>query len=254
MAAAKETADGRVRKQSIMIIGKSGSGKSSLSNILIGDDIDGTSFQTGGACGAVTAQVESRSCAFEGVPVQIIDTPGIPDSCSSNTVIHTDKIIKYAKEHEISVILYNLIAERFTAGDSESLELHSPVIRLLLDQAMSSNIVVKLLVQVNAKPSDPDDVVSSQARAFVYIWHKLVYKDELIQMIPNTERALSGSDLNRLIGVKFPIIPVVRRKLANDPSTVRKEILDESFFNLGPSKLNPSCLAASDCLDSLNLL
>jgi GTPase SAR1 family protein len=251
MAAAEEATSGGGKVHNIMLVGKSGIGKSTLSNLLIGDDMDGDKFKTSGSTEAVTMEVNCVSHTFEGgITVNVIDTPGIPDTKASKTLGHIDNIINYAKNNEISVILCVLPPDRLTEQEYGSLTVQSPIIKHLLKQASSSNISVKLLVQVKAKPSDPYEMVANIARSNAYKWYKAVYKEEeTIELLPNTPGALSGREPNRLVNDMFPIIPVVYRRVSGDPDSVCKEVLHELSFSSGSAKFKSSCLTASERLE-----
>lgn len=98
----------------IIIIGKSGSGKSVLGNKLLyadlapDDDLEDFFEERGGAAGVTD---KTKSCVSRDGTLRVIDTPGIPDPDKSKTLYYFDAIVETIRQSSNINLLIFLVNE-----------------------------------------------------------------------------------------------------------------------------------------------
>lgn len=101
---------------SLLIIGRPNVGKSSLLNVLVGEERAIVSNQPG-----TTRDTVEESILLEGLPFRIIDTAGIRDSDDTVEAIGVQRALAKLESADLVLLVYDA-AVGFTTADSEVLE------------------------------------------------------------------------------------------------------------------------------------
>ena len=86
----------------VLVVGRTGVGKSTLINNLLGEDVAGV----GSNLTSSTTTVRSYEGVVEDVPVKLIDTPGIDDATPGNDERNLEEIRRLLEEETIHLIIY----------------------------------------------------------------------------------------------------------------------------------------------------
>ena len=103
------------RIPSIVVFGNTGSGKSTLSNTLVGSE---DAFQESDDVESETMETKGKNGVFDGQPTFIIDTPGVHDASGLDTP-HLVAMAQYIKEHKevkAFIIVINFLNMRLDDG------------------------------------------------------------------------------------------------------------------------------------------
>ncbi|GBC03669.1 hypothetical protein RclHR1_05250005 [Rhizophagus clarus] len=119
-------------------MGRTGTGKSTLGNLLIGEPHDNGPFDTSAQMDSATQECSTATMFINRVPYNIVDTPGIFDT-REGTVPVLNKIAKTINkcEHGVKAILIVLDAGRFTEEQKNVLN----EIRTFLGKDATNNII-----------------------------------------------------------------------------------------------------------------
>ena len=100
---------------SIVVFGNTGSGKSTLSNTLVGIE---NAFKESEDVESETMETKGKSGIFDGQPIFIIDTPGIHDASGLDTphLVEMTQYIKNHKEVKAFVIVINFLNVKLDDG------------------------------------------------------------------------------------------------------------------------------------------
>jgi GTPase SAR1 family protein len=103
------------RIPSIVVFGNTGSGKSCLSNTLVGME---NAFQESENVESETMETKGKNGVFDNQPTFIIDTPGIHDASGLDTphLVEMTRYIKAHKEVKAFVIVINFLNSRLDDG------------------------------------------------------------------------------------------------------------------------------------------
>ena len=78
------------KRTTILLLGVTGNGKSTLGNVLLGKKV----FKVGNNIDSCTSQTQIESSIVNGTQINIIDTPGFDDS-NGNDIGNIEKMINY---------------------------------------------------------------------------------------------------------------------------------------------------------------
>ena len=110
------------KKLKILICGKTGIGKSTLLNALLGQDV----FETGGPAtktvNRVTTEVKSVRTNIQDVLLEIFDSPGLQD-CTDNDRKYLDDMKKKCKDFCLILYCIDMTTMRWDDKDSKTIEL-----------------------------------------------------------------------------------------------------------------------------------
>ncbi|CAM9659458.1 unnamed protein product [Scytosiphon promiscuus] len=85
------------RAVNVLIVGTTGSGKSTLANLLLyGEDAPATGFPVGDLGDSMTTQCKSATRPGP-CDLQVTDTPGVPDTDRTKSLVNYDRIIEYLR-------------------------------------------------------------------------------------------------------------------------------------------------------------
>ncbi|CAE8694795.1 unnamed protein product, partial [Polarella glacialis] len=106
------------RKWTVMVFGKTGSGKSHLANLLVGHG----AFQSGDSLASVTNDDSVRRATSEDGMITLLDTIGFGDTrLSTETVVRSLRDAALEAPDGIDALLFVLKKERVTAAEQETL-------------------------------------------------------------------------------------------------------------------------------------
>jgi septin family protein len=253
MAAADEGLNGCSRVLNVMLIGPTGAGKSSMANVLIGESIDGldddsASFSTSPSMTGHTTMCKMISKEVDGdIMLNVIDTPGVPDTSSQRTMAFIDEIINYGKENQISAIIYLIKPGRLSNSDRESLRIQSPVLKHLFNCAELSGLSPILLFRVHGRPDMSEEQMRYSGQAAASKWINAVYGDNTVNVVPEgSPDAQAGLAANQLLGCKFQLMFSNDRKCVQDPREVSSSLLHSLSFCSNLTTLSQECLTATE--------
>ena len=136
------------KKLKILICGKTGTGKSTLLNTLLGHTV----FETGGPAtktvGPVTTEVKSVCTDIQDVLLEIFDSPGLQD-CTDNDRKYLDDMRKKCKDFCLILYCIDMATVRWDDKDSKTIEL----LTLTFGQEMWKKAVLVLTKANMVKPA-----------------------------------------------------------------------------------------------------
>ena len=138
------------KKLKILVCGKTGTGKSTLLNTLLGQTV----FETGGPAtktvGPVTTEVKSVRTDIQDVLLEIFDSPGLQD-CTDNDRKYLDDMRKKCKDFCLILYCIDMATARWDDKDSKTIELLTKT----FGQEMWKKAILVLTKANTVMPTEP---------------------------------------------------------------------------------------------------
>ena len=139
------------KKLKILVCGKTGTGKSTLLNTLLGQTV----FEAGGPAtktvGPVTTEVKSVRTSIQDVLLEIFDSPGLQD-CTDNDRKYLDDMHKKCKDFCLILYCIDMATARWDEKDSKTIE----VLTKTFGQEMWKKAILVLTKANTVMPTTPN--------------------------------------------------------------------------------------------------